>query len=91
VSGFRVDAAPFVMTDNGFARSQPADPHGLLRSLHDLVLTRVPEGLLLGEVNLEADKLAAFFGNGDQLGMLYSFIQKRSVSKCSKPMHRPTT
>ena len=73
ISGFRIDAAPMVIADNGLQRASPRDPHGVLREMALYVRERRNEGLLLGEVNMPAEKLRDYFGDGDQMGLLFDF------------------
>ena len=73
VSGFRVDAAPLIIGDNGLEHANPRDPHGVLRELESYMRERRPDGLLLGEVNMPAKELERYFGKGDQLGLLFNF------------------
>jgi maltose alpha-D-glucosyltransferase / alpha-amylase len=73
VSGFRVDAAPLIIGDNGLEHANPRDPHGVLRELESYMQQRRSDGVLLGEVNLPAKELERYFGAGDQLGLLFNF------------------
>lgn len=73
ISGFRIDAAPLIIADNGLERTNPRDPHGVLREMTAYVRKRRPDGLLLGEVNMPAEELQRYFGEGDQLGLLFNF------------------
>ena len=74
ISGFRIDAAPLVIGQNGLERANPTDPHGILRDLSAYVAQRRPGGLLLGEVNLQPEEMGRYFGEGDQLGLLFNFM-----------------
>jgi maltose alpha-D-glucosyltransferase/alpha-amylase len=73
ISGFRIDAAPLMIADNGLERANPSDPHGVLRDLALYVRERRNQGLLIGEVNMPAETLREYFGKGDQLGLLFNF------------------
>ncbi|UWU18277.1 alpha-amylase family protein (plasmid) [Rhizobium sullae] len=74
VSGFRLDAAPLIIGDNGLERANPRDPHGVLRDIGTYLQKRRPGGVLLGEVNLEPEGMGRFFGEGEQLGLLFNFM-----------------
>lgn len=74
VSGFRLDAAPLIIGQNGLEHANPRDPHGVLRDLGAYIEKRRPDGLLLGEVNLAPKEMAQYFGQGDQLGLLFNFM-----------------
>ena len=76
LSGFRVDAVPFLLETAGAdARAFP-EPHQFLRSLRALVGRRSGNGILLGEVNLPHEGQLEFFGgpDGDELTMQFDFI-----------------
>lgn len=74
VYGFRVDAAPIMIGKNGIDRSAPEDPHGPLRAINSLLTRRHADGLLLGEANVKPEQIKRFFGEGDQLGLLFNFL-----------------
>ncbi|MFF1876245.1 alpha-amylase family protein [Leifsonia sp. NPDC058230] len=83
VSGFRVDAVPFLLQTDGIvdgARRLP-DPHEYLRSLRSFVGRRSGDGILLGEVNLPRQDQALFFGGdaGDELTMQFDFIAMQNL------------
>jgi maltose alpha-D-glucosyltransferase/alpha-amylase len=73
LAGFRVDAAPIMIGENGLERSEPRDPHGVLKDMNTVLRERRPEGLLMGEANVEPKKLKEFFGAGQGLGLLFNF------------------
>ncbi|MCO4316295.1 alpha-amylase family protein [Phyllobacterium sp. 21LDTY02-6] len=74
VSGFRLDAAPLIIGDNGLRQANPKDPHGVLRDLAAYIESRRPGALLLGEVNMPLEETKKYFGEGDQLGLLFNFM-----------------
>lgn len=74
ISGFRLDAAPLIIGDNGLERANPRDPHGVLRDFGSYLRKRRPDGVLLGEVNLEPEAMGRYFGEGEQLGLLFNFM-----------------
>jgi trehalose synthase len=73
LSGFRVDAVPFLIEPPGDGES--ADPHELLRDLRRFIGRRSGEAVLLGEVNLTPGEQREFFGDedGDELQLIFSF------------------
>jgi trehalose synthase len=75
VSGFRVDAVPFLIEAESAAQDVP-DRHEHLRDLRAFLGRRSGEAILLGEVNLERDEQVRFFGGdaGDEMHMLFDFI-----------------
>ena len=83
VSGFRIDAVPFLLQTQGIidgARKLP-DPHAYLRSLRAFVQRRSGEAMFLGEVNLSRADQNTFFGGveGDELTMQFDFISMQNL------------
>ena len=74
VSGFRLDSIPFVIGQNGLKQADPADPAGIMERLDGFVKHRRPGGVLLGEVNLPPEETSRYFGDGNQLGLLFDFM-----------------
>jgi trehalose synthase len=75
VSGFRIDAVPFLLEMNGIADAPTVDPHRYLKELRSFVQRRQGEAVLLGEVNLPPAQQREFFGDedGDELHMVFNF------------------
>jgi len=79
LSGFRVDAVPFLIETLGVNRVEDAlvhDPHEYLRELREFLSRRSGDAVLLGEVNLPPKDQLKFFGgpDGDELTMQFDFI-----------------
>ncbi|HEX2105371.1 MAG TPA: alpha-amylase family protein [Solirubrobacteraceae bacterium] len=81
LSGFRVDAVPFLIEPTGLPEHAIVDPHGLLRDLRAYLNRRNGEAVLLGEVNLPANDLRAFLGDedGDELHMVFDFLGNQAL------------
>jgi trehalose synthase len=75
LSGFRVDAVPFLLEPTGLPEGAIQDPHELMRDLRAYLGRRRGDVILLGEVNLPPDGLPAFFGTGGrrELDMAFNF------------------
>ncbi|MEV2271121.1 alpha-amylase family protein [Nonomuraea africana] len=73
LSGFRVDAVPFLIENVG---DKLPDPHAFLADLRAFMSRREGGSILLGEVNMQYKDLVSYFGdgNGDQLTMCFDFI-----------------
>ncbi|WP_084964452.1 alpha-amylase family protein [Thermoactinospora rubra] len=73
LSGFRVDAVPYLIQN---VNPKLPDPHEFLRDLRAFMCRREGSSILLGEVNLPYDELLAYFGdgNGDELTMCFDFV-----------------
>ncbi len=79
VSGFRVDAVPFLIeppegVDLG-------DPHEFLRDLRRFLQRRSSEAILLGEVNLPFRQQLDYFGgaDGSELTMQFDFLGMQAL------------
>ncbi len=84
VSGFRVDAVPFLISTDGVSEQEKrafSDPHAYLRALRSVVARRAGDGVLLGEVNLPHEQQLEFFGGaeGDELTMMFDFISMQNL------------
>ena len=75
LSGFRVDAVPFLLETEGIAQAMELDPHDWLRNLRGFLSRRRGDAVLLGEVNLEYEAVREFYGEGggDELHMCLNF------------------
>jgi maltose alpha-D-glucosyltransferase / alpha-amylase len=79
-SGFRVDAAPFLIETEGIAGKSPKDPHAPLRDMRGFLSRRRGEAALIGEANVAADQLTGYFGqHGNELHMLFNFILNQAL------------
>jgi trehalose synthase len=75
VDGFRVDAVPFLIDTEatGADGELSLDPHELIRDLRAFMSRRQGSSVLLGEVNLPPEDLVEFFGDDDELELLFDF------------------
>ncbi len=76
LSGFRVDAVPFLLELDGIDEEMEVAPHDFLRDLRAFIQRRRGDAILLGEVNLPFEQQRQFFGDedGDELNMLFDFV-----------------
>lgn len=72
VSGFRVDAVPF-MVERARAADPTDDGQWLVRDLRDLVTSTRPGAVLLGESDVRPKEYEDYFGGGNGLTMLLDF------------------
>jgi maltose alpha-D-glucosyltransferase/alpha-amylase len=81
LSGFRVDAVPFLIEPPGGRRLPGDDPHQLIRDLRSFMGRRSGDAVLLGEVNLSPRQQREFFGDGDgdQLQVVLSFTVNQAM------------
>ncbi|QDV39631.1 alpha-amylase family protein [Tautonia plasticadhaerens] len=74
IAGFRLDAASHMIEDKGLPGTAPEQGHGVLKELHDFAAARRPGTALIGEADVPLHEAAAFFGDGDQLSMVFNFL-----------------
>ena len=81
LSGFRVDAVPFLIEPPGTGERTRQDPHELLRDLRRFIGRRRGDAVLLGEVNLAPPQQREFFGDedGDELQVILSFTVNQAM------------
>ena len=81
LSGFRVDAVPFLIEPIGMPKDALQDPHELLRDLRSFMGRRRGEAVLVGEVNLAPAQQREFFGDedGDELQVILSFSVNQAM------------
>jgi trehalose synthase len=82
LSGFRVDAVPFLLETEGIEQAMELDPHDWLRNLRGFLSRRRGDALLLGEVNLEYEGVREFYGDGggDELHMCLNFNLNQALA-----------
>jgi maltose alpha-D-glucosyltransferase / alpha-amylase len=74
VSGFRLDAAPFLVEMKG-ADARPGEDHyAYLREFRDFLSWRRGDAILLAEANVSRDKVCEYFGEDAKVQMLFSFL-----------------
>ncbi|RJL35997.1 alpha-amylase family protein [Bailinhaonella thermotolerans] len=80
LSGFRVDAVPFLLETKGqLDAAKLPDPHGYLAELRAFLSRRDGQAILLGEVNLPYPDTMEFYGGGDELTMCFDFISMQRM------------
>ncbi len=82
VSGFRVDAVPFLFAKDAVPGSpEMFNPNQYLGDVRNFVTRRVGDAVLLGEVNVPYKDQLAFFGgpDGDGLNMQFDFIGMQNI------------
>ena len=73
VSGFRMDAVPFLIEKKG-ANVEPRQDFGLLKEMRDFLQWRSRDAILLAEANVPPDESMEYFGQeGDRLQLMLNF------------------
>ncbi|MFL5321463.1 MAG: alpha-amylase family protein [Myxococcaceae bacterium] len=79
VSGFRIDAVPFVIQKEGVAKGHP-EMYRELRDMRTFVQWRAGDAIMLGEANVLPEKDFDYFGErGDRLHMIFNFYANQSL------------
>jgi maltose alpha-D-glucosyltransferase / alpha-amylase len=74
VSGFRMDAVPFVIATKGPNVSKPVEQYDMLRAFREFLQWRQGDCILLAEANVLPDTDMEYFGEaGDRMHMMFNF------------------
>ncbi|MFB2769989.1 alpha-amylase family protein [Pelatocladus sp. BLCC-F211] len=72
VSGFRIDAAPFLINPLGI--SDCPDLQTFLKDMRKFITSRRGDAVLFAEANVSSEKIPVYFGSGDRCQMLFNFL-----------------
>ena len=74
VSGFRMDAVPFVIAAKGAAVRRPTEQYDMLRTIREFLQWRKGDAIILAEANVLPNTDMEYFGNaGDRMHMMFNF------------------
>jgi maltose alpha-D-glucosyltransferase / alpha-amylase len=74
VSGFRMDAVPFVIAKKGADLTRPTEQYDMLRAFSEFLTWRKGEAIILAEANVLPDTDLKYFGDsGERLQMMFNF------------------
>lgn len=74
VSGFRMDAVPFVIATKGASVAKPVEQYDMLRSFREFLQWRQGDAIILAEANVLPDTDMEYFGDdGDRMHMMFNF------------------
>jgi maltose alpha-D-glucosyltransferase/alpha-amylase len=74
VSGFRMDAVPFVIGTKGPTVRKPREQFDMLRAFREFLQWRVGDSIILAEANVLPQSDMQYFGDdGDRMHMLFNF------------------
>ncbi len=80
VSGFRMDAVPFVIATKGANVSKPVEQYDMLRTLREFLQWREGDAIILGEANVLPDTDLDYFGRaGDRMHMMFNFEANQTL------------
>jgi maltose alpha-D-glucosyltransferase/alpha-amylase len=74
VSGFRMDAVPFVISSKGSRIAKPQEDYEMLRTFSQFLSWREGDAIILGEANVLPDTDMHYFGSaGERIQMMFNF------------------
>jgi maltose alpha-D-glucosyltransferase/alpha-amylase len=74
VSGFRMDAVPFVIAKKGAEQTRPIEQYDMLRLFREFLQWREGDAIILAEANVLPSTDLKYFGDdGDRLHMMFNF------------------
>ncbi|MBE9142918.1 alpha-amylase family protein [Planktothrix mougeotii] len=79
VSGFRIDAAPFLIQGVGINGETQEDLQHFLEEMRNFVISHRTDGVLLAEANVPPDKIPIYFGNGNRMQILFNFLVNQAM------------
>lgn len=74
VSGFRVDAVPFLIELKHMERASVDSPYEYLAELRNYLSWVKGDAILLAEANVAMEEVPKYFGEGNQLQMMFNFM-----------------
>ncbi|WP_299648792.1 alpha-amylase family protein [uncultured Jannaschia sp.] len=84
VSGFRIDAVPFLVEYKGLKEEPERDPLLLLSEMRDFLSWRKAEAIMLAEANIVREKAPKYFGGrgfeaDERMHMLFDFPLNQAI------------
>ncbi|MET3858221.1 alpha-amylase family protein [Rhizobium sp. OAE497] len=74
VSGFRMDAVPFVISEKGADVAQPKEQFDMLRTFREFLQWRKGDSVILAEANVLPKENIEYFGDdGERMQMMFNF------------------
>jgi maltose alpha-D-glucosyltransferase / alpha-amylase len=80
VSGFRMDAVPFVIATKGAKVTIPTEQYDMLRTFREFLSWREGDAIILAEANVPPRTDSEYFGaSGERLQMMFNFAVNQNV------------
>jgi maltose alpha-D-glucosyltransferase / alpha-amylase len=73
VTGFRIDAVPFLIEQKGVREPMGPEDYGLLTEFRRFLSWRRGDAMTLAEANVTPREVLNFFGDGDRMNLLFNF------------------
>jgi maltose alpha-D-glucosyltransferase/alpha-amylase len=97
VSGFRMDAVPFVISTKGADVKKPLEQYDMLRTFREFLQWREGDAIILAEANVRPRSDMEYFGDaGERLQMLFNFAVNQTLfyalaSADTRPLEKALT
>ncbi|MDA9526006.1 trehalose synthase [Bradyrhizobium sp. CCBAU 11434] len=80
VSGFRMDAVPFVIATKGAKVRKPVEQYDMLRTFREFLQWRQGDAIILAEANVKPETDMDYFGrDGDRMHMMFNFQANQNL------------
>jgi len=80
VSGFRMDAVPFVIAEKGPGVRKPVEQYDMLRTMREFLQWRQGDSIILAEANVLPETDMEYFGDdGDRMHMMFNFQANQNL------------
>ncbi|MCT7949785.1 alpha-amylase family protein [Ancylothrix sp. C2] len=79
VSGFRIDAAPFLIEEVGMENAHLFDLKQFLERMREFLANRSADAILLAEANVSPDQIPVYFDEGNRMQMLFNFLVNQNL------------
>jgi maltose alpha-D-glucosyltransferase/alpha-amylase len=80
VSGFRVDAVPFLIEQqNNQMKQRDEDAFAFLTQMRQFLSWRRGDAVLLAEANVSMEDVTAYFGNGQRMHLVFHFLANQKL------------
>jgi len=91
VSGFRMDAVPFVISEKGANVRKPVEQYDMLRTIREFLQWRQGDAIILAEANVLPETDMEYFGSdGDRMHMMFNFqVNQNLFYALAAADHRP--
>ncbi|MBM0744810.1 alpha-glucosidase C-terminal domain-containing protein (plasmid) [Phormidium sp. CLA17] len=92
ISGFRVDAASFVIEGIGIAEANQESLQSFFDEMRAFLTSHQGDAVLLAEANVPAAEISTFFGQGNRIHLLFNFLLNQSMflalaRQAAAPLH----
>lgn len=79
VSGFRLDAAPYLIELKALEGVEVDEPYEYLIEFRDYLSWQRGDAILLAEANIDLQEMPHYFGEGNKLHMMFNFVLNQHV------------